>query len=29
MARLSSRFIGSILAGITLLAPLGVAHAQM
>lgn len=29
MARLSSRLIGSILAGMTLLAPLGVAHAQM
>ena len=28
MARLSSRLIGSILAGMTLLAPLGVAHAQ-
>ena len=28
MARLSSRLIGSILAGMTLLAPLGVAHAE-
>src|ERR1044072_1839845 len=30
MARLSARlsFVGSILAGLTLLAPLGVAHAQ-
>ena len=28
MARLSSRLIGSILAGMTLLAPLGVAYAQ-
>ena len=28
MVRLSSRLIGSILAGMTLLAPLGVAHAQ-